>query len=66
MKERTDGEQNSPVQIVERVGDAHRHLHSGLGRQLLDGCVALLPKRLRVVLVRQTGNVPFLDSRGGV
>lgn len=58
--------QHSLVQIVERVGDAHRHLHSGLGCQLLDGCIALLPKRLRVILVGQTRNIPFLENKGGV
>lgn len=58
------GWSHSLVQIVEGVGDAHRHLHSGLGRQLLDGGIALLPERLRVVLVGQTRNIPFLGEKG--
>lgn len=64
MKERAEAghRRHSLVQIIERVGDAHCHLHSGLRRQLLDGCITLLPERLRVVLVGQTRNIPFLGN----
>lgn len=52
---------NSLVQVIERVGDANRHLHSGLGGQFFNGRIALLPEGLRVVLIGQTGNVPLLQ-----
>lgn len=45
------------------MGDANCHLHSGLRGQLLDRCISLLPKGLRVVLVGQARNVPFLRVR---
>lgn len=54
---------DSLVQVIERVGDANCHLHSGLRGQLLNRCIALLPKGLGVVLVRQTGNLPFLEDK---
>lgn len=53
---------NLLVQVIERVGDANCHLHSSLWGQFLNGCIALLPEGLRVVLVRQTGNVPLLET----
>lgn len=53
---------DSPVQIVERVRDPHHDLHGCLTGQFLDGGVALLPKRLRVVFVGQTGDLPFLKT----
>lgn len=53
---------DSPVQIVERMGHPDCHLHSGLRGQLLNGSIALLSKGLRVVLVRQASDLPFLKS----
>lgn len=52
----------SLVQVIERVGDADCHLHSGLAGQFLDSCISFFPKGLRVVLVRQARNVPLLQK----
>lgn len=57
---------HSLVQLVERVGDPYRHLHPGLAGQLLNGCVPLFPKGFRVILVRETGDVPLLGGTQGM
>lgn len=43
---------NSLVQVIECVGGANCHLHSSLRGQLLNSCISLLSKGLRVVLIR--------------
>lgn len=53
---------NSLVQVIECVGDADRHLHPGLRGQLPNSRVALLPKGLGVVLVRQARDLPLLHA----
>lgn len=55
-------ENNSLVQVIERVGDAHRHLHASLARQLLDSCISLFPKGLRVIFIRQATDLPLLEN----
>lgn len=55
---------NSLVQVIECVGDADCHLHSSLTGQFFNSCISLFPKRLRVVLIRQTRNIPLLENRG--
>lgn len=57
------GDADSLVQVIECVGDANRHLHSSLRGQFLNSCISLFPEGLRVVLVRQTRNVPFLEEK---
>ena len=54
-----------PVEVVECVRDARRHLHPRLRGQLLDGRVALRPEGLRVVLVRQPADLPLLGEPMG-
>lgn len=54
---------DSLVQVIERVGDANCHLHSSLRGQFFNSCISLLPEGLRVVLVRQTGDLPFLEEK---
>lgn len=51
------------VQVVECVGDANCHLHSSLRGQFLNSCISFFPKGLRVILIRQTRNLPFLENR---
>lgn len=57
-----DEPRNSLVQVVECVGDADGHLHSGLRGQFLNSCISFFPKGLRVVLIRQTSDVPLLEN----
>lgn len=54
--------ENSLVQVIEGVGDANSHFHSSFRGQFLYSCVSLFPEGLGVVLIRQTSDLPFLDS----
>lgn len=57
------GDVNSLVQVIECVGDANCHLHSSLRGQFLNSCISLFPKGLRVILIGQARNIPFLEDR---